>query len=351
MEEKNVHIEGFEPDESLLLRYIWEKVSVEERVWVDNWLQDDEEHENVLLQLANIYYAIHTQQRIEARDPLDAYGKVQKRISLPRRKIWLYHVYLAIACFVGILVLSTAIVLWIEKDVNIDTQMVTVQANAGMRTSFNLPDGTIAYLNSGSVLSYPLSYNKKERRVELTGEAYFKVVHNSEQPFVVSVANDKMRVKVLGTEFNLQSYKEETVVRTTLVSGSVNIEMVKKGSIVSRTKLKPSEKAVYDIISGIMSVSTVNTEFDTAWKDGRLIFKDMLLPEVLNKLAYFYNVKFEVKDTAINSYRFTGTFDNKQLSQVLDYLKISSRIKYTINHIKSDDSLRVQYSTVVLEME
>ena len=94
MEEKNVHIEGFEPDESLLLRYIWEKVSVEERVWVDNWLQDDEEHENVLLQLANIYYAIHTQQRIEARDPLDAYVKVQKRISLPRRKIWLYHGYI-----------------------------------------------------------------------------------------------------------------------------------------------------------------------------------------------------------------------------------------------------------------
>lgn len=351
MEEENIHITGSEPEEVVLLKYIHDEVSDEERVRVECWLKEDETRNDILLQLASIDYALYTKQRIESRNSLEAYSKVEKHIRLRQTRKWINRACLIAACFVGGLLFSTAISHWKWESSKIERQIITVQTNAGMRTSFNLPDGTVAYLNSGSVLSYPLSYNKKERRVELTGEAYFKVVHNSEQPFVVSVANDKMRVKVLGTEFNLQSYKEETVVRTTLVSGSVNIEMVKKGSIVSRTKLKPSEKAVYDIISGIMSVSTVNTEFDTAWKDGRLIFKDMLLPEVLNKLAYFYNVKFEVKDTAINSYRFTGTFDNKQLSQVLDYLKISSRIKYTINHIKSDDSSRVQYSTVVLEME
>lgn len=127
----------------------------------------------------------------------------------------------------GILILSTTISYWRQKGTGDEAQIVTVQANAGMRTHFNLPDGTVAYLNSGSVLSYPLHYDKKERRVTLTGEAYFKVTHNPEQPFIVSVANDRMRVKVLGTEFNLQSYNNESIVQTTLVSGAVHIEAVK----------------------------------------------------------------------------------------------------------------------------
>ena len=104
-----------------------------------------------------------------------------------------------------------------------------------------------------------MHYDKKERRVTLTGEAYFKVTHNPEQPFIVSVANDRMRVKVLGTEFNLQSYNNESIVQTTLVSGAVHIEAVKNGDIVSTIKLKPSERAVYDISSGSVSIATVNT--------------------------------------------------------------------------------------------
>lgn len=347
MKKEYIHKDGIEPDELLLFRYIRETVSEEEKMWVDNWLDEDDQNEKALLQLASIDYAIHTRERVSSRNPLDAYAKVQKRISLSIQKVWLHRACWVAACFLGVLIMSTVI----NKTMNVEAQIITVQANSGMRTSFNLPDGTVAYLNSGSILSYPLPYDKKERRVVLAGEAYFKVAHNPEQPFIVSVADDRMRVKVLGTEFNLQAYKNETTVQATLISGSVNIEMIKNGNIVSGANLKPSEKAIYDITTGVVSISRVNTEYDTAWKEGRLIFKDMPLPEVLKKLAYFYNVKFEVKDPVISSYRFTGTFDNKQLSQVLDYLEISSQIKYTINHVKSDDSLRVQHTTVVLQME
>ena len=158
-----------------------------------------------------------------------------------------------------------------------------------------------------------------------------------------------MRVKVLGTEFNLQSYNNESIVQTTLVSGAVHIEAVKNGDIASNIKLKPSERAVYDISSGSVSIATVNTEYDTAWKEGRLMFKDMPIPQVLKKLSYFYNVRFDVKDSVINTYRFTGTFENKQLSQILDYLKISSQIDYTIKQMTSDDSSGIQNETVTLK--
>lgn len=341
-----------EPKGIVLLRYIRDEVSEEERVWIEAWLKADAGNERILQQVAAIYYALNTHQRIVSRDPVAAYEKVCHQIKSRSRRLWLKRVSAIAACFIGILLISSALSFWYIQNAGISKpQFVTVQANAGMRTHFNLPDGTIAYLNSGSTLTYPLPYDKKERKVSLSGEAYFKVAHNEMQPFVVSVANDRMRVNVLGTEFNLQSYKDERVVETTLVSGSVKIEMLKNGNVVSGVKLKPSEKAVYDIPLGTVSIANVNTEYDTAWKDGRLMFKDMPLPEVLKKLAYFYNVKFDVKDPVINSYCFTGTFENKQLSQVLDYLKISSRIDYTIEHVKSDDSLKVLYTTVVLQKE
>lgn len=347
MDKLNAHME---PEGIVLLRYIRDEVSEEERVWIEGWLKEDAGNERILQQVATIYYALNTHQRIVSRDPMAAYANVCHQIKSRSRRLWLKRVSAVAACFIGILLISSALSFWYIQNAGISKpQFVTVQANAGMRTHFNLPDGTIAYLNSGSTLTYPLPYDKKERKVSLTGEAYFKVVHNEKQPFVVSVANDRMRVNVLGTEFNLQSYKNERAVETTLVSGSVRIEMVKNGNVVSNVKLKPSEKAVYDIASGRVSIASVNPEYDTAWKDGRLMFKDMPLPEVLKKLAYFYNVKFEVKDPVINSYCFTGTFENKQLSQVLDYLKISSRIDYTIRQMTSDDSLDVQYVTVVLE--
>lgn len=341
-----------EPEGTDLLRYIKDEVSEEERVWIEGWLKEDEVNEKTLQQVAAIYYVLNTHQRIVSRDPMAAYEKVCHQIKTRSRRFWLKRVSAIAACFIGILLISSVLSFWYIQSAGISTQQfVTVQANAGMRTHFNLPDGTIAYLNSGSTLTYPLPYDKKERKVSLSGEAYFKVAHNEMQPFVVSVANDRMRVNVLGTEFNLKSYKDERVVETTLVSGSVKIEMLKNGNVVSGVKLKPSEKAVYNIASGTVSIASVNTEYDTAWKDGRLMFKDMTLPEVLKKLAYFYNVKFDVKDPVINSYCFTGTFENKQLSQVLDYLKISSRIDYTIEHVKSDDSLKVQHTTVVLKKE
>lgn len=339
-----------EPKTSVVLRYIRNSVSEEERMQVDNWLKEDPENEKALLQIARIYYSCRTQERLLSRDPLHAYWEVRQKINGRKRKMWFQRACVAAACFVGVLIVSSAISFWTQKEVlQPSSQMVTVQANAGMRTHFNLPDGTVVYLNSGSTLSYPLPYDEKERRVNLSGEAYFKVAHNPDQPFVVSVRDDRMRVKVLGTEFNLQAYNGDDNIGTTLVSGSVMLEVRDDHKTIQEAKLIPSEKAILDLSSGNISVQKVNTEYETAWIEGRLMFKDLPLPQVLKKLSYFYNVKFEVQDSVINSYCFTGTFENKQLSQVLDYLKISSQIDYVIRHATTDDSLGTQYTTVILK--
>ena len=338
-----------EPECSVILEYIRNTASTEKRGQVDGWLKEDPENEKALLQIARIYYANQTQERIASRDTLQVYQKVHKQIQGRAKIFWLKRFSVAAACFLAGLIVSSMISFGGQDVILGSPHMITIQANAGMRTHFNLPDGTVAYLNSGSKLSYPSLFDKEERHVTLSGEAYFEVTHNPEQPFVVSVQEDRMRVKVLGTEFNLQAYEGEDLIQTTLVSGSVDIEVIKEGVVNRKTHLNPSDKAVYDVVKDKVNIYIVNTKYETSWKDGCLIFKNMPLPQVLKELSYFYNVKFEVQNDIINSYCFTGTFQDKQLSQVLDYLRITSQIGYEIRTIGLDDSHKVQQSVVVLK--
>ena len=346
MEEQRKYIE--EPDASFLLSYIGGSASEEERSIVENWLHDKEDNEQILLQVAHIYHAQYTHRRIEQRDSLKAFGKVQERI---RQHVWKKNVYRfssVAACIAVGFFLSTLLSWWNTTDSEADVQMVTVRSNPGMRTSCNLPDGTVAYLNSGSTLIYPVPYDKDKRAVTLDGEGYFKVTRDSKKPFIVSVADGKMRVKVLGTEFNLQAYREEGLIKTTLVSGKVNIEAKKENGTVVRQELSPSMKATYDLSAGKINLETVNPAYEIALIEGKLMFYNSPLPEVLRDLSYFYNVKFEVQDPLIKSYYFTGTFMEKQLSQILDYLKISSGIDYKIRQITGDDSKGIKHTVVEL---
>ena len=347
MESENTYMIIDGPDSSVVLRYIWNTASEEEKAQVDVWLKEDPEHEKVLLQIARIYYANQTRERIASRNSLRAYQKVQKKMQVHVRRFFLKRVSVYAACFLLGLIISS-VIYWKKQDnVYLPSQVITIQANAGMRTHLDLPDGTVAYLNSGSTLSYPLPFDKNVRRVSLSGEAYFEVTHNPEQPFVVSVQDDRMRVKVHGTEFNVEAYEQE--IQTTLVSGSIDIEVVENGQVAKKVHLNPSDKAIYDVTKDKINIFPVNTEYETSWINGRLVFKNMPLPQVLKKLSYFYNVKFDVQDDIINSYYFTGTFQDKQLSQVLDYLKITSQIDYEIKTTRSDDSHKIQQSVVVLK--
>lgn len=340
-----------EPESSVILKYLRNAASAEESTQVTDWLKESPENEQALLQIARIYYACRTRERIASRDPLQVYLKIQQRIKLHPRRVGLKRISVAAACFLGGLILSSAVFWGKREAVSSWPQRITVQANAGMRTHFTLPDGTVVYLNSGTTLSYPLPYKEKERRVEIVGEAYFEVTPDAERPFVVSVCDDRMRVKVWGTTFNVQAYEGEELIQTTLVSGSVDIEVVKEGKVAKTTRLNPSDKAVYDAANEKMNLYVVNTDYETSWKDGRLIFKNMPLPQVLKELSYFYNVEFDVQDDVINSYCFTGIFQDKQLSQVLDYLRITSQIEYEMKTLRSDDSRTVQQSVVVLKKE
>lgn len=347
MEKERRQIDLDEPGAPLLLRYLKGEASEEEKCRLGAWMEADAAHEQLLRQTARIYYAHRMHTRIAARDTSTAYEKVCSRLRHRHVVGQLKKISLIAACVAAILGLST-LISSMRDTPSSPAQWITLQANPGTRTHFDLPDGTLVYLNSGSTLSYPSVFDPAERKVNLAGEAYFQVAPDKKHPFKVGVSSDRYIVHVTGTEFNVRAYPEAPSITTTLVSGSVRLEIQQPDGKIHTQTMHPSEKAVYEPDRGTLRCTSVNTLYETAWIEGKLIFKDTPLPEVLHRLSAYYNVNFTLQDTTLSSYSITGILDNRQLSQALDYLKFSSAIDFRIEEVKTDDSRHTSHPRVIL---
>lgn len=155
----------------------------------------------------------------------------------------------------------------------------TVTTNRGRQWQLTLSDGTKVWLNAESSIRYPLSFNGKERNVEITGEAYFEVVHNAKHPFKVLVKNQV--IEDLGTTFNINAYKAN--VTTTLLSGSLRVHLADRSAL-----LKPGQQARVD--NAIHLRYAVNTEAITAWKNGLFQFDNADLQTIMEQIGRWYNV-------------------------------------------------------------
>lgn len=187
--------------------------------------------------------------------------------------------------------------------------------------TISLSDGTQVWLNSESSLRYPAAFTGSERRVEITGEAYFEVTHNAAMPFLVT-KND-MEIKVLGTHFNINTYNDEGTSKVTLLEGSVKVSKLN-----SQSFLKPGQQA--QIGNGIRLVKGVNLEEVMSWKNGMFQFGQKAdLRLIMKKIARWYDVDVDYEGTAINQ-QFGGEMPmSSNLSQVLEILKTSG-VKFTI---------------------
>jgi ferric-dicitrate binding protein FerR (iron transport regulator) len=321
-EEKLLYPEAF--DEALLLRYVAGQTTECEDRKVEEWVSGSMENEKVFSEVAGLYHAHRTRQNIDSRDSRSALLEVWGRI---RKGLWRKRLRrMAVAASLVIGAAGAAVILYGSGSGEVAPSMITVQSNDNSRTRIELPDGTQVHLNSGSVITYPSHYTGGGREVILSGEAYFKVFRDEDKPFVVTTPDRKYSVRVLGTEFNMQAYEDDGVIQTSLVAGSVEIDI----DIDDRSEgvvLLPSQKAIYHTDTHRLLVTTTNIDRETDWMYGRLVFRKTPMPEVLARLSRFYDVEFDVKNPVIMTYTFTGTFEEKPLFQVLDYMKISSGIE------------------------
>lgn len=203
-----------------------------------------------------------------------------------------------------------------------DNSFNTLSTPTGGQYNIILADGTKVYLNAVSSIKYPTQFNGDKRIVELEGEAYFEVAKNKSKPFIVK--SDNQSIEVLGTHFNVHSYNNESVIKTTLLEGSVAVTYKNQKSI-----LKPGQQSdVSDSFSKI-KVREVDTEEAVAWKNGRFKFDNADLKNVMRQLERWYGIKVEYRGD-VSDVRFNGgTFRNKNLSEVLKVLELSN-IKFKI---------------------
>ena len=327
-----------EINEDILIRYINGMLTEEEAAEVKNWRAASLENEKLLEQ---VYFTAQVASRLKVMrtvNPDEALSRFKSRIHKKEKRSALRQVLgviqrAAAVLFIPVFLLSAY--LFIQQGQG-NVRTLAVRTNPGVVSAFDLPDGSKVWLNANSELRYPSDFNADTRTVELTGQGYFEVTKNAHKPFIVKADKD-YSVEVLGTSFNVSAYKDESMIETTLVEGSVKLNVVSGGKRMTQM-LKPNEKAEYQKGADKIKVFDVNTEYDTAWKNGEIIFRNHPMDKVLKTQERHYHVVFEVKDNEILKSIITARFKDEQLPQVLEYLKLASGIQYAIHKPTVKDS-------------
>lgn len=223
-----------------------------------------------------------------------------------------------------------------------------IKTKYGSKTSLVLPDGTKVWLNAGSEMTYNKDYGTDLREVNLTGEAYFDVVKNVHKPFIIHAGN--IKIKVLGTAFNVRNYPNEKTTETSLIRGSLEITM--KGS-TEKYMLKPYEKLVVtnkpalavngsnadglldaeqpkrDIELGRLSVMPHDSSIvETAWVYNRLVFRSETFEEVALKMERWYAVRIVFKEDKLKTKKLTGVFENETVDQALEAIQLTTPFSF-----------------------
>lgn len=206
---------------------------------------------------------------------------------------------------------------------DVKNQFNTMETPRGGIYQVNLPDGTHVWLNSATKLTYPVAFTGSERRVELSGEAYFEVVHNAEKPFKVISTNQE--IEVLGTHFNANTYADEPSFRTTLLQGSVKVTATQSGAA---KVIKPGQQAVLRL-TGIQ-IHKVDADNAIAWKTGLFRFENEPVASIMKKISRWYDVDIVYNDD-VSDMRFGGTVSRfADINKVLSKLQLTNTIHFKI---------------------
>lgn len=335
--------------EVLFFKYCNNSATPSEKAWVDQCIAETPAYAEELDAVRHALAVRQNIQELESYDAQVAYRKISKIIGKSSRKQRFMHTLSRIAAIMTLpLLISTLTFGYILYDrVNNETMSFTeVVAAPGTISRFELPDKSRVWLNSNSRLRYPNRFNSKAREVELEGEGYFEVESDPKYPFFVATASD-VKVKAYGTAFNVNTKKNKT--EAILASGRV--AMYHKDRIVGQ--LTPGEQASFDPTTEKAEMSEVSLLEKLAWKDGRIIFRNAPLDEVLEQLSQRYNMDIILHDEHQQSGQYLSrvTFTDETLQQIFSYLEIAAPIRWELSSIRmnNDSTLVKQQIDVWLE--
>ncbi len=218
---------------------------------------------------------------------------------------------------------------------NADIKYNTLKIPRGGEYFLILSDSTKVWLNSETTLRFPVQFAADDRNVELTGEAYFEVSKNEKKPFVVSSGNHL--VKVLGTQFNISSYADNPNIYTTLAEGKVEVSSISNPEVT--LMLRPSEQSILNSNNNQIQKRTIDVNQYVAWKDGRFVFRDQTLEEIMRTLSKWYDVQVVFSNEADKQLMFTGN-----LERYADFGDILAKIAKT-----NEVNFEIKNNTIMIE--
>ena len=334
-----------------LRRFSQGNTSVAEEKYVYSLFAENEENkefEKELHEEFNEYLKIHPDENHNLSYLLDRIHHIIHKQELQEKDTVVKRIYrwYSVAAAVLLIPIIIAGAIWVTHQNQVREIVAevpvksTLYAPLGSRISFTLPDGTQGWLNSGSSLEYSLPFNSN-RKIALSGEAWFDVAHDIEHPFEIATGDSK--VKVLGTRFNLNAYPDENYLEVVLEEGKV--EFTTSG-LASEIVMKPNERLVLN--AGAIDVNKTDAYKYAAWKEGKLVFRGDTMDEVARRISRWYNVQVEVVDKELKKYSIRGIFQDDSLEEVIQYLSMTSPISYRIIERKQLGDGTIQKKKVLL---
>jgi transmembrane sensor len=318
----------------LIGKILAQSASEEERGIFNKWLSESISNREEYDRLSRIWDA----KRIEHQYDLErARSTIALRIRLSRnvtRTIYVYWQKIAAVLLIPLVTISVYLLLQLNDAESVEYQVAlqTVECSVGNRSRITLPDGTLVWLNSGSSITFPVSFADSETRdVALSGEAYFDVTKDPRHPFMLNLG--EVCLEVVGTSFNVSNYAEDKKVEVMLESGEVKLfAKTASGPRETRTMV-PGQLATINRDTEQITIDETLAEKHISWTRGHLVFNDDKMSDVVRKLERWYNVDIKVRDEEINQYQFTATLVNLSIEQVLNLLQFTSPIVYQVDNM------------------
>lgn len=349
------------------------EASAEELVFLESMIQTHPEWQYAIQNLTDLWknqtgvdsaagedaYMLHLHRMNEMNISLDGMS-LDSRITIqPKRKMvrwyWAAAVLLVIAGLFSLRSFSGSS----SRGDEVAGQSNEISTRPGSKSKVQLPDGSVVWLNAGSKLTYNKDFGIETREVTLTGEGFFDVTKNKEKPFIISTSS--IKIKVLGTAFNVKAYPEDKHTETSLIRGSIEVTIRNRPN--DKIILSPSEKLVVEndiarvekdnrkqerktgnivrtelpVINTLMSINKLkynpldSTVAEIQWVNNKLVFRDESFTELAVKMERWYDVQIDITDLQIGEERLNGIFESETIIQALEALKEFIPFQYEKN--------------------
>jgi len=305
----------------IIFKILSNEATLEDKELFDIWLNADISNYSEFTKLKS-YWKSHVvfQHEINVDESFDRFRQNKlKTVSVTKKRMKQLFISVLSAAAVALLFFTIGLPVKTTKD-------HFTYISKGQKETIYLPDSTKIILNKNSRVNYSSQYNKTERRIQLTGEAFFDVRKNKKVPFVVQM--EKCQITVLGTAFNIRAYTTESSIRATLIRGVIRFDVNDNGNEIT---LKPNQELKYNKQTKDINIKDVNAESSLIWMTMLHRYHSKTLETFLNDMGIIYNKQINIHDKELANTIISGSFSNDQsLDEILKFISRSVPIKWEI---------------------